>query len=620
MLGTAGHVDHGKTSLVRALTGAVGDRLPEEKKRGITIDLGFSRWDTPEMSVSVIDVPGHERFVGTMVAGAAGIDAVLLVVAADDSVMPQTREHLAICEQLGVARGVIAITKIDVADESTLALVEEDVRETTRGTFLERAEVVRCSATASIGLDALTAALLRALGERRAAPKTEGPTWMPIDRAFSKHGHGTIATGTLVRGAIATGDTLELLAGDTLTKVNVRGMSVHGAEVRRAIAATRLAVNLRGIEPSAIARGAVLATPGSQSPTRSIDVVLHALGGTDPFGVQTDLVLHLGTTHVTVHARRLGPTDVRGAGLVRLTSEVPFVTCSGDRFVLRRPELDRDRTIGGGEVVDPHPALARPKKDTEPFERARALDPRARVLSMITERAGGATRRDLTLRLSPETRLAPIVDGLVREGSVLEANDADGARWVAARELPRAKTAVRAALIAFHQSHPAASGATIAELSGGVPKPWRPLVPIAVAALVRAGTIAGGDRVAALGHDTHALADGVAEIYRRAALAPISEEAARAESGLAERTFHDVVAELARLERIVRIATGTYVDRGALDEMASRVRAWLDSHETLSPSEFKTLTGLTRKNAIAMLEWLDRRGVTRRKGDLRVRA
>lgn len=620
VVGTAGHVDHGKTELVRALTGSPGDRLPEEKRRGITIELGFARWDVPGFSVSVIDVPGHERFVATMVAGAAGIDAVILVVAADDGVMPQTREHLLICSQLGITRGVIAITKVDLADASTLALVEEDVRETVRSTFLEHAEVVRTSAKMGLGLDALTAAMQRVLASGLRATSKDGPAWLPIDRVFSKHGHGTVVTGTLVKGAIAVGDTLELLAGETMTKVVVRGLSVHGGEVTRASAPTRLALNLRGIEPTAAPRGAVLTTPGSQIPTRSLDVVLQALDEEPRFGARTELALHLGATQVNVRARTLGPMDAQHAGIVRLTSETPFATYAGDRFVLRRPELARDRTIGGGEVLDPHPTLPRPKKRSEPFARTIALDPRARVLAMVGERAGGATRRELTRRLPPDVRLAPVVDALVREGTLVEVQDTDGARWVAAREIPRAKSAVRSALVAFHQTHPAAAGASIAELAGGVPPPWRPLVPIAAAALVREGAIAGGDRMAAIGHDAHALADQVAALYARAGLAAITDEAARAECGLPERTFRDVVTELVRVERIVRIATGVYVDREALEALVVRVGAWLDEHDSLSPGDFKTLTGLTRKNAIAILEWLDRRGVTRRKGETRVRA
>ncbi len=603
VLGTAGHVDHGKTTLVRALTGVDGDRLPEEKKRGITIDLGFARWEAPGMSLSVIDVPGHERFVGTMVAGAAGIDAVLLVVAADDGVMPQTREHITICTQLGIARGVIAITKIDAADESMVELVEQDVRETVRGTFLERAEVVRCSAKTGVGLEALREAVSRVM-ERPRPVRAEGPVWLPIDRAFTKHGHGTIVTGTLVRGTIAVGETLALLGADT--SAVVRGLSVHGGERERASAATRLAVQLRGIEAAAITRGMVLATPGWQRTTTSIDVLFQ---GTDTLASGRDHVLHVGATHVTVRAHRAG-------GLVRLTSATPFATYAGDRFVLRRPELETDRTIGGGEVIDPHPTLARAKKVSDPYARE---DARTRVVTLVSERAAGVSMSQLAERLAPETRVKAILDALVRERAILEVKSEDGVRWVAARELDRAKTEVRTALVAFHRAHPAASGATVGDLAGAVPGPWRPLVPIATAALVREGGIAGGDRVAAVGHDAHALADGVAEIFRAAGLDPITEEIARERCGLPERTFRDVVAELVRTDRIARIATGVHVARAALDDLIARVRAHFDTNETLSPGDFKTLTGLTRKNAIAMLEWLDRQGVTRRRGETRVR-
>ncbi len=615
VVATAGHVDHGKTSLVRALTGAAGDRLPEEKKRGITIALGYAQWELPDLSVSIVDVPGHERFVGTMVAGAAGIDAVLLVVAADDGVMPQTREHLAICGHLGIARGVVAITKIDAADESTTLLVEEDVRETLRGTFLEGADIVRCSAKNGVALDEVARAVRRSL-ERERAPRDAGPPWLPIDRVFTKHGHGTVVTGTLARGTVRVGDELVVLGASDEAQGGVRGLHVHDTSVASAAAPTRLAINVRGIESARLARGLVLTSPGWQRAGRSIEVALR-LREDDALDPRRDLVLHVGAAHVTVRARSLSAPDAHGIRLVRLDAEMPFATYATDRFVLRRPELDRDRTIGGGEVVDPHPALARPKKRSAPYV---APPLRDRVLALVAERAAGVSRRDLVARLSPDAALAPVLSWLVRERAILEVAAGDGPRWVAVRELDRAKTEVRSALVAFHRTHPAIGGASVAELAGGVPGPWRPLVPIATAALVREGAIAGGERVAAIGHDALALADGVLELYARAALEPIGEDAARAACGLPERTFRDVVAELVRRERLVRIATGTYVDAAALDALVARVRAFFDTSETLAPGDFKTLSGLTRKNAIAVLEWLDRRGVTRRKGDVRVRA
>ena len=617
VIGMAGHVDHGKTSLVHALTGVAGDRLAEEKARGITIDLGFARWESNGLSLGVIDVPGHERFVGTMVAGAAGIDAVVVVVAADDGVMPQTREHIAICEQLGIARGVIAITKIDAVDAELLAMVQNDVREATQRTFLEGAEIVLCSSRTRVGLDALERADA-SLFDARPRARATGRVWLPIDRAFTKHGHGTIATGTLARGTIATGDTLDLLVDDEVTKVVVRGLGMHGEEVVRASASARVAVNLRGIDRDRLGRGAVLTTSGWQTPTRAIDVALRAIGdGAIPW--RATLTLHVGTTQRTVRASPLTLVDESGSCLARLTSTTAFATHAGDRFVLRRPELRAQRTIGGGGVVDPHPALARPKKRSAAFVRDSALDPRARVLAMASERAGGVTRGEIVARLPPEVDAAPILSRLVRDGELIEAADEGTPRWLATPQLERAKTAVRAALVEFHRAHPAAAGASVADLRGRVASPWRPLVPLATAALVRERLIAGGDRVAAIGHDARALADRVLETYRSAEVAPVDDEAARESCGLPERTFRDVVQDLVRDGRLERITTSVHAERSALDALVDRVRAWLDAHETLSPGDFKTLSGLTRKHAIPMLEWLDRHGVTRRRGDVRVR-
>jgi selenocysteine-specific elongation factor len=609
----AGHVDHGKTSLVRALTGTSGDRRPEEKARGITIDLGYARWETGAMRASIVDVPGHERFVGTMVAGVAGIDGVLLVVAADDGVMPQTREHVAICAHLGVTRGVIAITKADAVEPEMLALARDDVRTAMSNTFLRDAPIVATSVTSGVGLDALAHVVSEMLTHERrvVAPK---PAWLSIDRVFARHGHGTIVTGTLARGTIAVDDALDLLTRDGRVRVIVRGLEQHGEAIATARAGTRVAVNLRGVERDAIARGDVLATDGWQTPTASIDV---ALTLDDP--PARDVSLHIGTAQRIAKLTLLSDADGTKTHLARLRLDAPLATFSGDRFVLRRASSRGACTIGGGEVIDPHPALARPRRTAAPFARAIHLDPRERVRTMATERAVGVSRASLSARLPSDANVGHVLSQLVRDGELVEVRG-ETTSWVAAAQLDRAKSAVRAALVVHHREQPAAGGATIHELAGRVPSAWRALVPIATAALVREGAIAGGDRVAAIGHDASALADAVRAIYVGAGMSILDEATARERSALPERTFRDVVGELVRVGHLERIANGVHVDRGALDQLVLAVRTWLASHEELSPGDFKSLSGLTRKHAIPMLEWLDRHGVTRRTGDRRVRA
>ncbi len=377
VIGTAGHVDHGKTALVRALTGAPGDRLPEEQRRGITLDLGFAAWREPGLDVSVVDVPGHERFVRTMVAGAAGIDLVLLVVAADDGVMPQTREHLAICSLLGVRAGVIAVTKMDLVEPEMGELVLADVADAVRGTFLEDAERIAVSVRDGRGLAELAPAVRRALARER-GPGAAGPAWMSIDRTFSSRGRGTVVTGTLVRGALGHGDELELVGARGPARVVVRGLAIHGGEVERAAAPTRLGVSLRDVEVAQVPRGTVLAAPGTCMPTRSFDVAVRWLADRRD-APRGELVLHAGAAHVTVRARAITAPALDGRVRVRFTSETSIALQAGDRVVLRRPEAARDRTIGGGEVVDPHPARARVARSPLPWaplsdlERARAI-------------------------------------------------------------------------------------------------------------------------------------------------------------------------------------------------------------------------------------------------------
>jgi selenocysteine-specific elongation factor len=608
VIGTAGHVDHGKTSLVRVLTGVDCDRLAEEKRRGITIELGFARWALgPDLTASIVDVPGHERFVETMVAGASGFDLVMLVVAADDGVMPQTREHLAICEELGVRSGVLVISKSDLAGDM-LPLVIEEAREVTKGTFLEGAPAVCFSIHDENGKAELTRAVTAALRSLSTPPR-DGPPWLAIDRVFTKHGFGTIATGTLVRGSISVGDELTAIPGELLAPV--RGLYVHDTQVERASATTRVAVNLRA-ERTQLERGLVLTKDGVQSPATAIDVELHLLPGAKPLGVRTSYVLHVGTSRATVRARPLSPLTPGERGIVRLTSKMPFATYAGQRFVLRRPELGADRTVGGGTVVDPHPSRSR---------RSRAsleADLEERVVAMVEESTGlplDALRRRLPFGTDVERTVAR----LVGKRRILEARR-EGRTFFSLAHLALVKKKLLETLERFHREHHAVSGATAADLEGALPPRFRALTPRAIADLVEASEVLGGERIRLPAHDAERVNGRVAELYERAGLTPPADTDAPREAGVEARAFRDAVADLVRQGRLARVASGLYVHRSHLDSLIERVRAHLGANATLSPGDFKTLTGLTRKNAIALLEWLDKEGVTKRQGDLRVRA
>src|SRR5215211_5594622 len=353
IVGTAGHIDHGKTTLVRALTGVDADRLPEEKRRGITIDLGFAELDLGDVRVGFVDVPGHERFVKNMLAGAHGIDLVALVIAADEGVMPQTREHFDICRLLGVRAGLVVLTKSDAVDEELLELVRLEASELVAGSFLEGAPVVAASARTGQGMEELKAALR---DTALAAPEraTDSVARLPVDRSFTMRGFGAVATGTLVAGEIREGEELELLPGGT--RVRVRGLQVHGAAVRGAQAGQRTAVNLGGVETAGVERGMVLAPVGRLRPTQILDARVQLLADAPrPLRTRQRVRVHHGTAEALARVAVLeesGEVAVGSAGLVQLRLESAVVALPGDRFILRT--YSPQQTFAGGVVLDAH--------------------------------------------------------------------------------------------------------------------------------------------------------------------------------------------------------------------------------------------------------------------------
>ncbi|HEX8202328.1 MAG TPA: selenocysteine-specific translation elongation factor, partial [Isosphaeraceae bacterium] len=351
VVGTAGHIDHGKTALVRALTGVDTDRLPAEKQRGITIDLGFAALDLGDHRLALVDVPGHERFIRNMLAGATGLDLALLVVAADDSVMPQTREHLEILRLLGLPAGVVALTKCDLADPDWLDLVEEEVRGLVAGTFLAGSEVVRTSAATGAGIDALKRALGR-LGERAPGRPDPGPFRMAIDRAFTVAGHGTVVTGTVASGSVAVGDDLEWLPEGRA--VRVRGLHRHDRPVERVGRGARAAINLGGVHHAEVRRGQELAAPGYLAATRILSAeILASADAPRPLRHRGRYRLHLGTAEVAATLSLLdGPELAPGGAMAgQLFLAEPVVAVHGQPLILR--EASPPATLGGGRVLQP---------------------------------------------------------------------------------------------------------------------------------------------------------------------------------------------------------------------------------------------------------------------------
>ena len=351
IVGTAGHIDHGKTSLVRALTGVDADRLPEEKRRGITIDLGFAELSLGDVRVGFVDVPGHERFVKNMLAGAHGLDAVALVIAADEGVMPQTREHFDICKLLGVQSGLVIITKTDAVDDELLELVRLDAQELVAGSFLEAAPVVAASARTGAGLEELRQKL-REVAAQIPARSSRAVARLPVDRAFTMRGFGAVVTGTLVAGEIMEGQELELLPARE--RVRVRGLQVHGRAVERAVAGQRTAINLGGVDASAIERGMTLAPAGRLRATQMIDTELEVLPSAPrALRSRARVRVHLGTAEVLARVQVLeepGEIAVGARGFAQLRLEAPVVALPEERFIIR--SYSPQRTVAGGRVLD----------------------------------------------------------------------------------------------------------------------------------------------------------------------------------------------------------------------------------------------------------------------------
>jgi len=627
ILGTAGHIDHGKTSLCRALTGVDTDRLPEEKARGITIELGFAPLDLPGGTrLGVVDVPGHEGLVRTMVAGAAGIDLLLLVVAADEGVMPQTREHVAICELLGIARAVVALTKIDAVDEEMAMLAAEEVVELLAATALAGAPIVRVSSHSGAGIDALRAAL-GALAARSPArtPRT-GPPRLPVDRCFEMRGFGPVVTGTLIGGALRVGDAVTLLPDDR--RARVRGLQSHGQKVDQAEPGTRCAVNLSGVPLEALSRGLVLTAPDALAPTAAIDAHVRWLALAPPVDEPTPVSLLAGTTERLARIAPIGgPVLGPGtSGFARLHLTAPMALLPGDRFVLRGfARTAIGATLGGGIVLDvcpPHRRRSDPDLVRELLDLARR-DPEADVLVRV-RRAGlaGSTRSALareTGRLGPE--IAHAIDTARARGAV----ETTGDRVLDAVALQRLERQLLAALDAYHEASPLRPGMPAGALRGALPDNVPPeATELALERLASGGAItleADHARRAAhrptLDAASDAACEKIALLLAEAALEAPSLRDVAAHVALEEAAARDLLAHLERQGHLVRAPSDLWFDARAVEALRLRVLHHFESHDELDTKSYKALIGTTRRTAVPLMELFDGERLTVRRGEVR---
>lgn len=638
VIGTAGHIDHGKTALVRALTGIDTDRLRDEKRRGITIELGFAHLGLPDGTVAgVVDVPGHERFVRAMAAGAGGIDLVVLVVAADEGVMPQTREHLDICRLLGVPRGLVALTKADLLPglgPEWRALVEQDVRAATRGTFLEGCPVIPVSAVTREGLDRLAAELSALAAEVPERP-ADGPAFLPVDRAFSMKGFGTVVTGTLLSGQLAGGDEAALLPPSPgVGTLRVRSVQVHGQATLRALAGQRTAVNLAGVEPSAVRRGQALVQPGVVPASSILDVELALLAAAPrPLRHRAKLLLHVGTAQVpaTVALLDRGEVPPGATVLAQLRLAEPVAALPGHRFILRgfTPVEGRGRTIAGGRVL----AVAAPRRRRGRAEALRQLaalahgDADARVAAVL-ELAGpaGLDLRALVGRtgLSPKVLQAALERLGARGGALLF--DRDRRAFVAASVAEALSARLLAAVDAFHRERPLAAGIGREELRGRLPPVADPrLFQRLVAQLAERGAlVVEGEHVRRRAHaagaagSAEALKERVAAALAGAGLTPpwLAELPAAVSGSAAD--VQAVLKLLAAEGRAVRVSAELWFDAAAVAALREALVAFLRERKAITTQEFKELVGATRKHVIPLAEHFDREKVTLRLGERRV--
>ncbi len=621
VLGTAGHIDHGKTTLIKALTGIDTDRLREEKERGITIDLGFAHLDLPNgLRVGIVDVPGHEKFVRNMVAGAWGIDLVLLVVAADEGIMPQTKEHLEICELLGVSRGLVAITKVDMVEPEMAELCAHEVEDFLKGTFLEGAPVVQVSSVTGKGLDLLLKEIER-LCSGIPSRSHDGVFRLPVDRAFIMKGFGVVITGTAISGSVAIGDEVEILP---LHKVpRIRGIQVHGSSVDKAYSGQRVAINFKGIEKEEIERGFQVVTPGHLRESTFMDLHLRLVGDAPKLKDLTPVHFHCGTANVVGRVKILSgkPVMLPGeGGFVRIHLDSPVVAAPQDPFVVRR--FSPVVTIGGGRVIDSNPGeerLSRAKL-LERLEKLYNLDDTGRIeafLSWAGER--GMPLEKLMLKVVESHRIRELLkrlgDRIVEvEGHLFHREGVDSL-----------KKKVEGFLKEFFESNPLEQRCSREVLAQNVwqgdPKIFNGLLEVMAKEAAFEVSKEGVKLKTPKKGLSQEAQKGIAMVlamHRRAGLTPPSVKEIVAKTKLPEPQVKAFIKLLLDTKRLVRVSRDYCITKEAANDLIRRVQGFFSNHSEMRVSDFKEVAGgVSRKYAVPLLEFLDGQGVTYRAGDVR---
>jgi selenocysteine-specific elongation factor len=625
IFGTAGHIDHGKSALVEALTGTHPDRLEEEKRRGITIDLGFAFLEEDGIRFGFVDVPGHERFVANMLAGAAGLDLVLLVIAANESIKPQTREHFDICRLLGVSRGVVALTKSDLVDADTAGLVRLEVEEYLRGTFLEGAPVVPVSAKTRAGLPELKKELHGvALGVR--GKDATRYFRLPMDRAFAIKGFGSVVTGTLISGHVGAGDEVELLPEGKLLRV--RGVQSGGKTVERAFAGQRTAVNLAGIEHTALKRGMVLAAPGKFRATRRIDARLELLPSAPKLKQRSKVHFHAGTSETVAEIFLFGRNELAPgeSAYAQLRLQDQVLVLSGDRFIVR--QFSPVTTIGGGGVLD---ALARRplQRDTGRVAFLETLESgdKAGILSAMAERSpAGVPLPEIAARTGwLDQEIRDVAQKLT--GSGCARNVAKPLILVSAKAFEQTTQKIAACVERFHKENPLLPGISREDLRASLGRRVRAeTFRTALEQLVtekklelQGELVKGAGASITLEPEEARAKEQIETAFAGAGLTVPAVKEVLGKLPVEAKRAEKILQMLLRDKNLVRITPELIFHREALAQLKQRLSAYKKTKgERISVPVFKELAGISRKYAIPLLEYLDRERVTRRAGDERV--
>jgi selenocysteine-specific elongation factor len=630
ILGTAGHIDHGKTALVKALTGIDADRLEEEKRRGITIDLGFAHLELAapsgeKLRLGFIDVPGHERFVRNMLAGVGGMDLVLMVIAADESIKPQTREHFEICRLLSIPRGITVITKADTVDEDTLSVVRMEIEDFVRGSFLDvsRSPVVAVSALKGTGLDELKREIIRLTAEVPARDM-EALFRLPIDRVFTMKGFGAVVTGTLITGKVKKEEEVEVFP--SRKKARVRGVQVHGASAEQAIAGQRTALNLAGIQMEELARGMTLAAPGVLEPTQRLDVQITLLKDAKALKNRARVHLHAFTSETIAEVALYGATELKpgGTAFAQLRSAEPLLLLPGDRAILR--QFSPVVTIGGAIVLDAFPLSRQKQEARQQFLQILSSGNRQESLLARIARRGhdglslAAAVRETGLKQSVLQPVIAAMATMAQQKQIIQM----GEFLLSSESVQKIRGKLIAALEAFHKANPLVGGISKEELREKLGL-HQTVMENLLAQLAK-------DKKAETAGEQVRLAGRGVELKDDEAKAKSQIEKAFADAGLKVPLMKEVLDKLpvdkARAQKLVtlllrdrilvKLADDLVFHQTALESLRQLMAAQKAKTPKIDVGAFKDLVGVTRKYAIPLLEYLDQQRITRRVGDERI--